>query len=183
MLQAWCKPIKIYALLFVPLPALWRPETAQRLRLHWRTRLDCEISRFFVALAPMLDLLLCAKHLFVGASGNGLKAPPPGQHFAPYCRDARRTSTTAACLSSLTVRPRAMSGLSRSCARRPLFRRSQFDAGAALIEAEHELAPALAVFCPLSAYRSRDVPGYRLRVHPEIQAETAGSPAARRAPA
>src|SRR5262249_27147394 len=34
--------------------------------------------------------------------------------FAPYCRDAGKTSITAACLSSLTVRPRAMSGLSRS---------------------------------------------------------------------
>src|SRR5262245_45029704 len=41
-------------------------------------------------------------------------APPPGQNFVPYCRDALRTSTTAACFSSLTARPRAMSGLSRS---------------------------------------------------------------------
>jgi hypothetical protein len=39
---------------------------------------------------------------------------PQGQKFVPSCGDARRPSTTAACLSSLTVRPRAMSGLSRS---------------------------------------------------------------------
>ena len=37
-----------------------------------------------------------------------------GQFFAPSCGDARRPSITAACLSSLTVPPRAMSGLSRS---------------------------------------------------------------------
>src|SRR5262249_42201131 len=42
-------------------------ETAQRPRLPWRTRLDCEISRFLVALGPMRDLLICAKHLFVAA--------------------------------------------------------------------------------------------------------------------
>jgi hypothetical protein len=50
-------------------------------------------------------------------------------------------------------------------------------------EAGHELAPSRPVFFALPAYRSRDVPGYHLRMHPEIQAETAGSPAARRAPA
>jgi hypothetical protein len=55
--------------------------------------------------------------------------------------------------------------------------------GARRAEAEHELAPSRAVFSPLSACSSRGVPGYHLRVHPEIQAETAGSPAARRAPA
>jgi hypothetical protein len=41
-------------------------------------------------------------------------------------------------------------------------------------EAEHELAPSRAVFFPLPACRSRDVPGYHLRMHPEVQAETAG---------
>ena len=34
--------------------------------------------------------------------------------FAPSCGDARRTSTTAACSSFLTARPRATSGSSRS---------------------------------------------------------------------
>jgi hypothetical protein len=67
-------------------------------------------------------VLLCAKYLFVAASRR--KSPIPiancsannsrDQKFAPSCGDARQPSSTAVCLSSLTVRPRAMSGLSRS---------------------------------------------------------------------
>jgi hypothetical protein len=41
---------------------------------------------------------------------------------------------------------------------------------------EHELAPSRPVFFPLSACRSRGVPGHHLRMHPEnLQAETAYS--------
>ena len=48
-------------------PALWPPETAQRSHTPLPTRLDCESSRFLVALPTVQDLLLCAKHLFVAA--------------------------------------------------------------------------------------------------------------------
>jgi hypothetical protein len=72
------------------------PETAQRLRLHWRTRLDCEISRFLVALPLVRDLLLCAKHLFVaammvwvhpGPATNSANRPNPPSRGPPPARE------------------------------------------------------------------------------------------------
>src|SRR5262249_48633650 len=68
---------------------------------------DKTVRLWDVETGAELRLLLRAKYLFVAAI-------VAGAGFAPSCRNARRTSTTAACLSSLTVRPRAMSGLSRS---------------------------------------------------------------------
>ena len=72
----------------------------------------------FLSLAPRAELLLCAKHLFVAANpkaagstslaAHGARSPLDGKlllQFAPSCGDARRPSTTAVRLSSLTVPP------------------------------------------------------------------------------
>ena len=139
----------------------------------WRTKLRHAAGLLSVALLPVGDLLLRAKHLFVAAAGC---AQHPPRRWESRCR-----ACACSCCGCCRRAPRVTGTAWRR--RTNAWREATSPARAEKLEVSisppfggASRAKSRPVFVPRPACRFRGVTGYHLRIHSEIsQAETAGS--------